>query len=63
MDYVGRLDSLIRSRQIEEPDFPDVAVGYSEFDANKNVQDIIDLADNNMYKNKRIMKRSRGDGN
>jgi hypothetical protein len=40
-----------------------VAVGYSEFDANKNVQDIIDLADNNMYKNKRIMKRSRGDGN
>jgi len=57
-DYAGKLVSLIKNRQQEDPDFPDVALGYSNFEAGKNVSDIINLADNNMYQNKRINKRT-----
>ena len=51
--YAGKLDSILKSRQIEDADFPDVAVGYSIFEADINAWDTINLADNNMYKNKR----------
>lgn len=51
--YAGKLDSILKSRQIEDADFPDVAVGYSIFEADIAARDTIDLADNNMYKNKR----------
>jgi len=55
--YAGKLDSILKSRQIEDMDFPGVAVGYSVFEAGINTRDTIDLADHNMYKNKRTKKR------
>lgn len=53
MDYTDKLVSLIRNRQMEDPDFPGVAVGYSQFEAGKTAWETIDMADNNMYKDKR----------
>ncbi len=62
-DYAAKLVSLIKDRQNEDPDFPGLAVGYCDFEFDKNVQDIIIMADNNMYENKRTKKRSKGDCN
>lgn len=53
IDYAGKLDSIIKCKQREDADFPGVAVGYSIFEAGKNARDTIDLADHNMYKDKR----------
>lgn len=53
MDYADKLVSLIKNRQGEDPDFPSVAVGCSNFEAGENAWETINMADNNMYKNKR----------
>ena len=52
----SHLDSILRSRQTEDADFPDIAVGYSFFEAGRNTRDTINLADENMYKNKKEMR-------
>lgn len=59
MDYADKLDSIVKSRQKEDADFPGVAVGYSIFENGINARNTIDLADYNMYKN----KRTKGKGN
>ena len=51
--YILKLDSMVKTRQEEDSDFPDVAVGYSIFEASVNARDTIDEADINMYKNKK----------
>ena len=55
--YVDKLDAILKNKQTEDEDFPDLAVGYSIFEENTNIRDTIDLADNNMYENKRVKKK------
>jgi hypothetical protein len=55
--YVNKLDAVLKKRQTEDENFPDLAVGYSIFEENTNIRDTIDLADNNMYENKRVKKK------
>jgi len=59
MEYTAKLVSLIKSRQKEDPDFPGVAVGYAHFETGKDARETMELADYNMYQDKRA-KVSRG---
>lgn len=56
--YINKIDIILKNKQTEDEDFPDLAVGYSIFEENINARDTIDLADNNMYENKRIKKKA-----
>jgi len=51
--YTGKLNSILKSRKLEDAGFPDIAVGYSILESGVTAREAIDMADSNMYKNKR----------
>lgn len=52
----AELNNLIRIRRMKEPDFPQVAMGFAEFEPGKTIAEVMNLADSRMYEEKNRMK-------
>ena len=55
--YRDNLILTLKRRHEENEDFPNVSVGYAIYDYEKDIQEVVNLADKNMYREKRNLSR------